>query len=62
MKGQAQPLDRPPDFIPNLTIVFLIKTKRLICVYGKNKTRTVMLIRNPIDTVIIKRLTMRYPI
>jgi hypothetical protein len=36
-----------PAFIPNLTIVHLILRKRLICVYGKNKTRTVMLIWNP---------------
>ena len=45
-----------PAFIPNLTIVHLILRKRLICVYGKNKTRTVMLIRNPIETVNINRL------
>ena len=42
--GKAQHLDRPPAFIPNVTIVFLIIRKRLKCVNGKNKTRTVMLI------------------
>ncbi|MBL6967107.1 MAG: hypothetical protein ISR62_01630 [Desulfobacteraceae bacterium] len=44
---QALSLDRPPASIPNVTIVVLIKSNRLVCVHGKNKTRTVMLIRLP---------------
>ena len=45
--AEAQNLDRPPAFIPNMTIVLLHESKRLIYVTGKNKTRTVRLIRYP---------------
>jgi hypothetical protein len=36
--GKAQHLDRPPAFIPNMTIVLLNLRRRLIYVNGKNKT------------------------
>jgi hypothetical protein len=36
--GKAQQLDRPPAFIPNMTIVLLNLRRRLIYVNGKNKT------------------------
>jgi hypothetical protein len=45
--GKAQTLDRPPAFIPDMTIVLLYEGRRLRYVTGKNKTRTVMLIRYP---------------
>jgi hypothetical protein len=45
--GKAQHLDRPPAFIPDMTIVLLNLSRRLIYVHGKNTTRTVMLIRYP---------------
>ena len=45
--AEAQNLDRPPAFIPNMTIVLLQASTRLVCVIGKNKTRTVWLIRYP---------------
>jgi hypothetical protein len=45
--GKAQHLDRPPALIPNMTIVLLKLSTRLIYVTGKNTTRTVMLIRYP---------------
>ena len=45
--GEAQRLDRPPAFIPDMTIVLLQGSRRLRYVTGKNKTRTVMLIRYP---------------
>ena len=44
--GKAQHLARPPAFIPNMTLV-LLQGRRLIYVTGKNKTRTVKLIRYP---------------
>jgi len=51
-------VDRPPAFIPNVTIVILKTRKRLICVHGKNKTRTVMLIRLPdSDTANFRKLS-----
>ena len=34
--GQAQHLDRPPAFIPNMTIVLLNLSRRLVYVNGKN--------------------------
>ncbi len=34
--GQAQHLDRPPAFIPNMTIVLLYLRRRLVYVNGKN--------------------------
>jgi hypothetical protein len=40
-------MDRPPAFIPDMTLVFLKVQERLSYVSGKNKTRTVMLIRSP---------------
>jgi len=46
-EGHAQILDRPPAFMPDVTIVTLQRRDRLICVSGKNKARTVMLIRLP---------------
>jgi hypothetical protein len=45
--GEAQRLDRPPAFIPDMTIVLLQGSRRLIYVIGKNMTRTVRLIRYP---------------
>ena len=45
--GKAQHLDRPPAFIPHMTIVLLQLSRRLVYVHGKNTTRTVMLIRYP---------------
>ena len=47
LMGKAQHLARPPAFIPNMTIVLLQASRRLIYVTGKNKTRTVKLIRYP---------------
>ena len=46
--GQAHSPDRPLAFIPNVTVVFLLTIrKRLRYAHGKNKTRTVALIRSP---------------
>ena len=45
--GNAHAMDRPPVFIPDMTLVFLKIQERLIYVSGKNKTRTVTLIRSP---------------
>ena len=36
--GKAQHLDRPPAFIPNMIIVLLKSSTRLVYVNGKNKT------------------------
>ena len=47
LRGKAQNLDRPPAFIPDMTIVLLHGSTRLRYVTGKNKTRTVKLIRYP---------------
>jgi hypothetical protein len=55
--GEAQNLDRPPAFIPNMNIVLLQGSKRLIYVTGKNKTRTVRLIRYPDCLAIFIQLT-----
>ena len=56
--GKAQHLARPPAFIPNMTIVLLQASRRLIYVTGKNKTRTVRLIRFPIAMAIFTLLKM----
>ena len=36
VKGKAQNLDRPPAFIPNMIIVLLKSSRRLVYVNGKN--------------------------
>ena len=43
--GETHSPDRPLAFMPNVTMVVLIKMERLRYAHGKNKTRTVMLIR-----------------